>query len=95
MQKQQAQKVLNLLNKMYGDYYSDYEPDRPQLVKNWQHFGYYDGQSIPGSVVPYAIIWESGPDNWIDNLWVKVEQAQIGMEVSPYTSYAAAIYEVK
>ena len=79
--QKQAEKALAQIKKRYKGYWGA-GLEEPKLVKNWLW---------SGDVVPYAILWESGPYDWAVNasFIVKVE----GVFAEPYTGWALGIYK--
>jgi hypothetical protein len=81
--KKQAEKVFAQVKKRFRGYWTeglDSYGDAPKLVKDWQW---------SSTVAPYAIIWESGPYEWVHQIQVDVE----GVFAEPYTGWALGIYK--
>lgn len=60
--REQAEAVMAIVDQRYGAWYADLpanSPDRPHLVENWEPWWGPEGRTVP-----FAILWESGPDEW-------------------------------
>lgn len=61
-----AHAVLAALERRYRHYLeNERDDDLPKMVENWEPY-YMDGARVRGEDVrvPWAILWESGPDDW-------------------------------
>ena len=84
--KQEAEKVFSDLKTKYKNYP---EFKEAKLVKDWQYMGWRNGKAEYYEPVPYAIIWEAGPDEWAYRASTEVP----GVDVEAFTSWTLAIYE--
>ena len=77
--KKQAEKVFAELKKKYK--WAITEGCQPILIKNFEW---------SAGVVPYAIVWEGGPYEWVYEFRTKVE----GIYTEAYTGWAASIRKI-
>jgi hypothetical protein len=61
--RKQAERALRCIEKQFGEYISAMSKG-PDLVENWQPFLYQNGQEVPTNPIPFAVVWEEGPDDW-------------------------------
>ncbi len=85
--KKQAERIFNQIEKKYrhNGWF-----DQPELIKDWKFIGWSDGQAVEYPTVDYAIVWEGGPDYWVDQALL-IDDPDVYVE--PYTSWALAIHE--
>lgn len=62
--REQADAALACIRRQFSAYI-DVEHSEPQLVESWEPFVYQDGEVVETEVVPFAILWEEGPDGWV------------------------------
>lgn len=63
--RKQAEAVLALVEKRYKAWLQgepEDSPDRPKLVENYEPYWCSDDSGTRR--IPWAILWESGPDEW-------------------------------
>ena len=77
--KKQAEKVFAELKKKYK--WAITEGCQPILIKNFEW---------SAGVVPYAIVWEGGPYEWVHEFRTQVE----GIYTEAYTGWAASIRKI-
>lgn len=87
--KAQAEKVFNRIQKHYR--HNGWN-DQPELIPNWNFVGYSNGEVIEYPKVDWAIVWEGGPDNWVNTAWTITQDLE-DVYVEPYTSWAITIQE--
>jgi hypothetical protein len=76
--KKQAEQVLSQVKKKYK--WAITEECQPTLIKNFEW---------SAGVVPYAVVWEGGPYEWVYESQPKVQ----GVWTEAYTGWAMSIYK--
>lgn len=59
----QAEQALACIKRQFQDYLGAGCPE-PTLVENWKPFIYRDGGVQDTDPIPFAVLWEEGPDDW-------------------------------
>lgn len=61
--REQAEQALACIRQQFRSYIGAGYP-APELTESWKPFIYREGREVDTEVIPFAVVWPEGPDDW-------------------------------